>query len=66
MKLKTHKMTAKKVRITKGKKKKIMTKHAGQDHFNARQTGKMARRKRRNQEAAKADQKNIRLMLPYS
>jgi len=67
MKLKTHKMTAKKVRVTKGKKKKkVMTKHAGQDHFNARETGKVSRRKKRNKSAAKADERNIKRQLPYS
>jgi len=67
MKLKTHKMTAKKVKVTKGKKKKkFLTKHAGQDHFNARETGKVGRRKRRKKPIAKANQKNIKRQLPYS
>ena len=66
MKLKTHKATSKKVKITKGKKKKIMTKHAGQDHFNARETGKTGRRKKRNKSVAKSDERNIRRQLPYS
>jgi len=67
MKLKTHKMTAKKVKVTKGKKKKkFLTKHAGQDHFNARETGKVGRRKRRKKPVAKANQKNIKRQLPYS
>ena len=66
MKLKTHKATAKKVRITKGKKRKIIFKTAGQDHFNARETGKVGRNKRRSQQAAKVDARNIRRQLPYS
>ncbi|MDX9893445.1 MAG: 50S ribosomal protein L35 [Patescibacteria group bacterium] len=67
MKLKTHKTTAKKVKVTKAKKnRKLITKHAGQDHFNARDTGKVGRRKRRNQSLAKADSKNIKRLLPYS
>ncbi len=66
MKLKTHKTTAKKVRVTKGKKKKYITRYAGQDHFNARETGKVSRRKRRNQNLSKSDTKNIKKLLPYS
>ncbi len=67
MKLKTHKATAKRVRVTKSKnKKKYITKHAGQDHFNARETGKAGRRKRRNKNIAKSDEKNISRLLPYS
>ncbi|MDD2807853.1 MAG: 50S ribosomal protein L35 [Patescibacteria group bacterium] len=67
MKLKTHKATAKKVKFTKGKKKqKLMTKHAGQDHFNARETGNATRHKRRGTEVSKADARNIKLLLPYS
>lgn len=66
MKLKTHKTTAKKVKVTKGKNKKYITKTAGQDHFNARETGKVSRNKRSNQTVAKADTKNIKRQLPYS
>lgn len=67
MKLKTHKTTAKKVKVTKGKKKKkFLTKRAGQDHFNARETGSVGRRKKRNKQVAKVDQKTIRNMLPYA
>ncbi|MAF13984.1 MAG: 50S ribosomal protein L35 [Parcubacteria group bacterium] len=67
MKLKTHKTTAKKVKVTKGKKKKkFMTKHAGQDHFNARETGSVGRRKKRGKQVAKVDQKTIKNLLPYS
>ncbi|NUM25689.1 MAG: 50S ribosomal protein L35 [Candidatus Buchananbacteria bacterium] len=66
MKLKTHKSTAKKVKVTKGKKKKFLTKHAGQDHFNARETGKVSRRKRRSQDLSKSDVKNIKRLIPYS
>jgi len=66
MKLKTHKTTAKKVKVTKGKKKKYLTKHAGQDHFNARESGKITRHKRRKTNVSKADLKNIKRLLPYS
>lgn len=65
-KLKTHKATAKKVRITKGKKKKIIMKTSGQDHFNARESGTVGLNKKRNQQANKVDERNIRRQLPYS
>lgn len=66
MKLKTHKTTAKKIKITHGKKKKFLTKHAGQDHFNARESGRITRHKRRGAEVSKSDLKNIKRLLPYS
>ena len=69
MKLKTHKTTAKKIRITRTKKKKnrkLMTKTAGQNHFNARESGNVTRNKRRGQVVAKADLRNISRQLPYS
>ncbi|MFA6410275.1 MAG: 50S ribosomal protein L35 [Candidatus Buchananbacteria bacterium] len=69
MKLKTHQTTSKKVRVTKGKgrkNKKYMTKHTGQDHFNARETGKTTRHKRKDSEISKADLRNVKRLLPYS
>ena len=68
MKIKTHKATAKKIRVTKGKgkNKKYITRHAGQDHFNARESGNTTRNKRRNRRVKHVDERNIRLMLPYS
>jgi len=67
MKLKTHKATAKRVKVTKGKKyRKLMTKRSGQDHFNARDTGKETRRKRRGKQVDHTNERNIRRLLPYS
>jgi len=67
MKIKTPKSISKRVRVTKGKKKtKLILKHAGQDHFNAREKGKATRHKRKNLSAAKADFKNIKRLLPYA
>ena len=67
MKLKTHKTTAKKVKVTNGKRiKKFMTRHAGQDHFNARESGNATRHKRKDTNVAKADIRNIKKSLPYS
>ncbi|PIS05557.1 MAG: 50S ribosomal protein L35 [Candidatus Buchananbacteria bacterium CG10_big_fil_rev_8_21_14_0_10_42_9] len=69
MKQKTHKMTAKKIKLSKPKRKKttkLMAKKAGQDHFNARESGKVGRAKRRKRRLPKALNKNIRSRLPYS
>ncbi|HLC90021.1 MAG TPA: 50S ribosomal protein L35 [Patescibacteria group bacterium] len=64
MKLKTHQATAKKIKVTKGKK--YFMKTSGQDHFNARESGKTTRNKRRFAQVAKTDLKNVRRALPYS
>jgi len=47
-KLKTHKATAKRFRIKKSKKRgiTILKRTDGQDHFNARESGKTRRNKR--------------------
>jgi len=69
MKLKTHKTTAKKIKVTNSKKKKnnkFITKSSGQDHFNARETGKIGRNKRKDKTVAKTNIKNIKRQLPYS
>lgn len=63
-KLKTHKSTSKRFKLTRGKK--ILRRRAGQDHFNSRDAGTATMRKRRDTVAAKADSKNIRTLLPYS
>ncbi|MBU1131168.1 50S ribosomal protein L35 [Patescibacteria group bacterium] len=64
MKLKTNKAINKRMRITKGKKVKIRA--GGQDHFNARESGKVRRNKRRNKNLSKANIKNIKKLIPYS
>ncbi|MBN1778762.1 MAG: 50S ribosomal protein L35 [Candidatus Buchananbacteria bacterium] len=67
MKLKTHKATAKKIKVSGGKKKKkYVTKQVGQDHFNARESGKQKRNKRRAASISPTDEKNVRRLLPYS
>ncbi|MFA6214979.1 MAG: hypothetical protein WC768_00240 [Patescibacteria group bacterium] len=70
MKLKTHQATAKKIKITNGKKgqggKKYFTRHAGQDHFNARETGNTTRHKRKDTQVNHVDLKTIKKALPYS
>jgi large subunit ribosomal protein L35 len=63
-KLKTHKATAKRFKITKNKKVKKKT--GGQDHFNARESGKTTRNKRKQTDMAKSHTKTIKRLIPYS
>jgi large subunit ribosomal protein L35 len=63
-KLKTHKATAKRFKITK--KQKVKKKTCGQDHFNARESGKVTRNKRKKTDMAKSHSKTIKKLLPYS
>jgi len=64
MKLKTHKATAKRVKISKSGK--MIKKTSGQDHFNSRETGKVTRNKRRRHQVSKSDLSNLRKQLPYN
>lgn len=64
MKLKTHKATAKRFRVTK--RGKVMKRAAGQDHFNSRDPGSVTLRKRRDRKVAKVDTRALRTLLPYS
>lgn len=63
-KLKTRKSIAKRIKITK--RGKVLKKKAGQDHFNARESGKIRRNKRRLTKVSKAYIKNLKKQLPYS
>jgi ribosomal protein L35 len=60
-KIKTHKATAKRFVITKNKK--IKQRKAGQDHFNARETGKTRRIKRRDISMSKSFHKTIKELV---
>lgn len=64
MKMKTHKAIAKRISITKKGKMKKRT--AGQDHFNARETGKVGSNKKRSSTLSKVHAKNIKRLLPYN
>lgn len=46
-KLKTVKSISKRVKVSGGKKRKLILRSPGQDHFNARESGKVTRKKRR-------------------
>lgn len=58
-KLKTHKAISKRIRRTKKGKGKLKLRSAGQDHFNARESGNTMRKKRNDRNASKTIQKNI-------
>ncbi|MBU1037053.1 50S ribosomal protein L35 [Patescibacteria group bacterium] len=64
MKLKTNKAINKRIRTTK--KKKMLIRTGGQDHFNAKESGNTRRNKRRDKNLSKANVKNIKRLLPYS
>jgi len=62
MKVKTHKATAKRFRVTA--KGKLMKRTAGQDHFNSRESGNVTRSKRRDSQIAKVNVAAIRKLIP--
>lgn len=63
-KMKTRKSVAKRVKVTV--RKKVMRRDVGQDHFNARESGKTTRSKRRDFQVFKTDAENILRNLPYN
>jgi ribosomal protein L35 len=63
MKLKTKKLLSKRVKVTGTKK--IMIRPGGQDHFNARESGKVTKNKRRDKQLSSANKKIIKKFLPY-
>jgi large subunit ribosomal protein L35 len=60
-KLKTQKSVAKRVRITKTGK--VMKKHAGQDHFNSRESGNVTRHKRRTTKLTGKIAHNVKVLI---
>lgn len=71
MKIKTRKSIAKRFRASGvkanrwGKRSRLVRKTAGQDHFNARESGKVTLNKRRRLSVHNADERNIRRLTPY-
>lgn len=63
-KIKTHNATAKRYRKTAGGK--LKKRKAGQDHFNAKESGNITRMKRRDISATKTLEKTIRALTPYN
>ena len=64
MKQKTHKALSKRITVTKGGK--LKKRHAGQDHFNTRASGKITRKKRRDNDFSKTHKKAVKELMPYS
>lgn len=60
-KIKTHKATAKRFKVTKNDK--IISRKAGQDHFNARENGKTKRNKRRDVDVSATLKKTIKTLI---
>jgi len=63
-KIKTHKATSKRFCLTG--KGKIKQRKAGQDHFNARNTGDETRSKRRDSITTDTLNKTIKQLIPYN
>lgn len=63
-KLKTHKATSKRYRKTKNKK--IIKRTAGQNHFNARENGKVGRNKKSDVHMSDRLQRVIQIALPHN
>lgn len=63
MKLKTHQFAAKRFHVSK--KGKLLKRYVGQDHFNARDSGKITRKKRRDTQISKSYRKTLRKLIPY-
>lgn len=63
MKLKTKKLLKKRVKITG--KKKVLIRAGGQDHFNARESAKVTKNKRRDKTISPTNIKTVKKLLPY-
>ena len=66
-KAKTHKATAKRLRVKKSKKGiTILKRTDGQDHFNARESGKTKRNKRSDKALSGSLRKTVTRALPHA
>ena len=63
-KIKTKQAIAKRFKITKSGK--VLKRTGGQNHFNARESGRVGRNKKRDMQIDKVNQKNIKRLMPYS
>jgi len=63
-KLKTNKSVVKKVRLTK--KRKVMRRKTGQNHYNSKENGQEGRIKRNDVRLFRTDEVNVLKALPYS
>ena len=62
-KLKSHKATQKRVRITRNKK--VIVRKAGQGHFNARDRGIKTTNKRQDRKLSKDIAQNLKSFIPF-
>lgn len=62
MKAKTKKAFAKRIKVTKNGK--LLKRHAGQDHFNSRDTGKVTKKKRRDTNMSESFRHSLKSLLP--
>jgi large subunit ribosomal protein L35 len=62
MKLKTHKALSKRIKITKNGK--MIKQKAGKDHFNARESGKTRRNKRRDVKLTSTVKRAVATLMP--
>ncbi|MBI2989805.1 MAG: 50S ribosomal protein L35 [Candidatus Magasanikbacteria bacterium] len=66
-KLKTHKATAKRFKVKRSKKGvQVIKRTDGQDHFNARESGKTKRNKRSDKAISKVMNQTILRALPFN
>lgn len=68
-KIKTHKATAKRFQVKRSKRTKkitILKRAAGQDHFNARESGNTGRNKRRDVTMTRTVQNTLMRAMPNS
>ncbi|HLN19016.1 MAG TPA: 50S ribosomal protein L35 [Patescibacteria group bacterium] len=63
-KLKTNKALIKRIKISK--RKKVLRRRTGQNHFNSKETGKAGRAKKSDQRLFRADERNVLKALPYA
>ena len=63
-KIKTHKATAKRFKVTGTGK--IKQRKGGQNHFNSKETGKTTRQKRKDKDVYKGLVKTVKKLTPYS
>jgi ribosomal protein L35 len=62
-KLKTHKALVKRIKVSK--RKKVIRRSTGQNHYNSKESGKEGRKKKGDVRLFKADEKNVLNALPY-
>lgn len=63
-KLKTPKSVIKKIKLSR--RKKVLRRRTGQNHYNSKETGQAGRKKKGDFPMFKTDQKNVLKALPYA